>query len=257
MVLCGICEAPYHRDCWDYQARCSIYGCGSRAYKERQNHGSVSGPVAPIEIPVPDLPKRLLVSGTLATGLLMTLSAIMAIIASHTGNLALFDLMLKLVVPLSLALGAFCTVASESVLVFDRQERRATLKLRLLGLGLLEMPAFQLGERPELAIDSDGPRQFVARLEPGKGAEYLNYRGGPIRPPPIALTSRFAPDSEQGARCVARIHRLADEIGCPLRIPDDERFGDTLRLLAPAERQARLIEARTDKKPDKTDPEGQ
>lgn len=31
IVSCSKCEAPHHRDCWDYgRSCCSIYGCGSK-----------------------------------------------------------------------------------------------------------------------------------------------------------------------------------------------------------------------------------
>ncbi len=26
-VTCASCHSPYHKDCWEYMDRCSIYGC--------------------------------------------------------------------------------------------------------------------------------------------------------------------------------------------------------------------------------------
>lgn len=34
-AVCRKCNAPHHRDCWQYAGRCSIYGCGSRQYHVR------------------------------------------------------------------------------------------------------------------------------------------------------------------------------------------------------------------------------
>jgi ribosomal protein L40E len=27
LVRCRKCRSPHHRDCWDYNGRCSTYGC--------------------------------------------------------------------------------------------------------------------------------------------------------------------------------------------------------------------------------------
>jgi hypothetical protein len=29
VACCSICLTPHHADCWDYQAGCAVYGCGS------------------------------------------------------------------------------------------------------------------------------------------------------------------------------------------------------------------------------------
>ena len=34
-VSCCECDSPFHRDCWEYNGRCSIYGCGASKYRLR------------------------------------------------------------------------------------------------------------------------------------------------------------------------------------------------------------------------------
>ncbi len=34
MVVCRRCQTPHHRDCWEYNGKCAIYGCGETHYVE-------------------------------------------------------------------------------------------------------------------------------------------------------------------------------------------------------------------------------
>ena len=31
--VCKLCDTPHHADCWDYNGKCAIYGCGSVALR--------------------------------------------------------------------------------------------------------------------------------------------------------------------------------------------------------------------------------
>ncbi len=31
IVKCGQCQTPHHRDCWDYNGKCAVFGCGNDA----------------------------------------------------------------------------------------------------------------------------------------------------------------------------------------------------------------------------------
>jgi len=33
-VRCARCETPHHQDCWEFVGRCSVYACGSAAYRD-------------------------------------------------------------------------------------------------------------------------------------------------------------------------------------------------------------------------------
>jgi hypothetical protein len=32
-IDCRRCETPHHRDCWEYNGRCAMYGCGESRYR--------------------------------------------------------------------------------------------------------------------------------------------------------------------------------------------------------------------------------
>jgi hypothetical protein len=32
-VLCQRCETPLHRDCWRYNKKCAVFGCGSTSFR--------------------------------------------------------------------------------------------------------------------------------------------------------------------------------------------------------------------------------
>ncbi|QGJ69359.1 Hypothetical protein PBC10988_10330 [Planctomycetales bacterium 10988] len=34
LVYCSHCRTPHHRDCWEYNGSCSVYGCGEVIYRE-------------------------------------------------------------------------------------------------------------------------------------------------------------------------------------------------------------------------------
>jgi hypothetical protein len=33
-VICTVCEIPHHQDCWEYNGRCSTFGCPSHSFKK-------------------------------------------------------------------------------------------------------------------------------------------------------------------------------------------------------------------------------
>lgn len=35
MIFCKKCKTPHHRDCWDYNGRCSTYACGEKTFSEK------------------------------------------------------------------------------------------------------------------------------------------------------------------------------------------------------------------------------
>jgi hypothetical protein len=34
-AFCTACETPHHLDCWLYNERCALFGCGGERYRER------------------------------------------------------------------------------------------------------------------------------------------------------------------------------------------------------------------------------
>lgn len=38
-VACSLCATPHHRDCWDYNGRCSTYGCETERFNEVDGPG--------------------------------------------------------------------------------------------------------------------------------------------------------------------------------------------------------------------------
>lgn len=39
IVICPLCETPHHKDCWEYNGKCSIYGCGAEQFSPRRAIG--------------------------------------------------------------------------------------------------------------------------------------------------------------------------------------------------------------------------
>jgi hypothetical protein len=48
MMACTACDTPHHKDCWEYNARCALFGCGGERARE-----VVTPAVAPPAAPAP------------------------------------------------------------------------------------------------------------------------------------------------------------------------------------------------------------
>jgi len=233
---CAACHTPYHPDCWRYQPRCAIYGCGSRAYLQPSTGAHQVIETTQREIPLPQ--ENLLPAAS--TGLLALITS--AILGNTLVLLfpALFSIVMALI-PLALILALLVSLLTykcgERLLQIDSEEQSVSTVHALFGLPISSSPRVRLGHDARICVKPTRSSKFDVILEPGKGAAYLEKTNGPPNPQTLKLITGSRLSSAQGSDSLATGHDVADAREIPMSVPNDPWLSDTLRRRLPAGRQ--------------------